>query len=148
MNKLLLLSCCILPFFSYADFTIKKVGIDCHCPKKITIDKNGAVEIDELVLSKINKLDMSEWDHNLCNKYNQDGIDINSLLNQSNTVIKEKNIPLSKFSIQKIFEDQVWLKVNNDVYIAHIGDIIGNITIKKIDFDKKIVETSKGKIKK
>lgn len=148
-SKFLLLCCSILPFYSYADFTIKRVEINCPCPKEIAIDKgHSSIEIDASVLSKINKLDVFEWNYNPCADRN-DTFDINSLLNQSNNkIFKEKNIPLSKFSIKKLFVDQAWLKVGNDVYITHVGDTIGNVTIKKIDFDKKIVETSKGKIKK
>lgn len=148
-NKFLLLCCGILPFCSYADFTIKKVEINCPCPKKIAIEKQSSTEIDTSILRKINKLDVSEWNDSRCNEYDgTNTVDTNFSLNQSNTVFKQKNIPLSKFSIQKLFVDQAWLKVGNDIYIAYVGNVIGNVTIKKIDFDKKIVETSKGKIKK
>lgn len=144
----------MLTFYSYADVIIKKAAINCPCPIiKINPTKNNTflsnIDIDKSVLNKINKLDDFQWNYNPCNQNNDSSFDINSLLNNKNTSIsKEKNIPLNKFSIKKLFVDQVWLKAGNDVYIAHVGDIIGNVTIKRIDFEKKIVETSKGKIKK
>ncbi len=150
--KNLLLVSMLLPISnSYADFSIKKVEKVDECPviKKITVEtSNSNVELDTSVLSKIKKLEDSERDcFSSCNKNENKNLNIDDLLNHTKTIPKEKIISIKNFSIKKLFKDQVWLKVGNDIYIAQEGDKIGNVVIKKIDFDNKVVETSKGKIK-
>lgn len=130
------MSLLVVPFFSYADFIIKQTGkikINCPVVKKIEINSNS-IEIDKTVLSKIKKLDDFVCDE----------------VSLSKKVIenfpKEKKISIKKISIVKLFRDQTWLKVNEDIYVAQIGDSIGNIVIMGIDFEKKLVETSQGEI--
>ena len=118
-------------FFSYADFTIKqteKIKINCPIVKKIEIN-NNSIEIDKTVLSKIKKLDDVVCDEVSLNK------NVFSLKKK----VLEKKIPIKKFSIVKLFRDQAWLKVNEDIYVAQIGDSIGNVVIRGIDFEKKLV---------
>lgn len=130
------MSLLVVPFFSYADFIIKQTGkikINCSVVKKIEINSNS-IEIDKTVLSKIKKLD----------DFVCDGVSLSKKVIEN--FPKEKKISIKKISIVKLFRDQAWLKVNEDIYVAQIGDSIGNIVIMGIDFEKKLVETSQGEI--
>lgn len=124
-------------FFSYADFTIKQTEKIINCPivEKIEIN-NNSIEIDKTVLSKIKKLDDVVCDE----------VSLNKNVFSLNKKILEKKISIKKFSIVKLFRDQAWLKVNEDIYVAQIGDSIGNVVIRGINFEKKLVETSQGEI--
>ncbi len=140
----------LLIFFSeisYSDLRIRIFNAD-NCafedvPKTGEVDK---IQYDKKIFSS-QKLNISEFNNNCC--LNQKVFSLSDYLDISlkQTSKNEKTIPISKFSIQKIFKDQVWLKVGRDIYVASVGDIIGNVVIQKINFDKNIVETSKGKIK-